>query len=42
MRTPEVDQLSIAIQNVRQVMECGRARKDFERLSLENYVALLQ
>ena len=42
MGTPELDQLCIAIQNFRQAMECDLPLNDFDRLSLENYLALLQ
>ena len=41
-RTPELDQLYVAIQNFRHAMECDLPLNDFDRLSLENYLALLQ
>jgi hypothetical protein len=42
MATPELDQFCSAIQNFREAMECDLPLNDFERLSLENYLALLQ
>ena len=41
-KTPELRQLYVAIQNFREAMESDLALSDFDRLSLENYLALLQ
>jgi len=40
--TPELQQLYMTIQNFREVMESDLALNDLDRLSLENYLALLQ
>ena len=41
-RTPELQQLYVTIQNFREAMESDLPLNDFDRLSLENYLALLQ
>ena len=41
-KTPELRQLYVAIQNFREAMEFNLALNDFDRLSLENYLAVLQ
>ena len=42
MEPPELTKLYLAIQNFREVMEADLSLTDFERISLENYIALLQ
>ncbi|HKT36341.1 MAG TPA: hypothetical protein VJR03_16060 [Nitrospira sp.] len=42
MATSELQQLCLAIQNFREAMEFDFPLNDFERLSLENYIALLE
>jgi hypothetical protein len=42
METPELAKLYLAIQNFREAMEGGLTLNDFERIALENYIALLQ
>ena len=42
MATSELQQLCLAIQNFREAMECDCPLNEFERLSLENYIALLE
>ena len=42
METPELHQLYLAIQNFREAMERDLKLNEFERLSLENYIAFLQ
>jgi hypothetical protein len=42
METPELHQLYLAIQKFREVMEGDLPLNESERLSLENYIALLQ
>ena len=41
MRTPVLTNFCIATQNLREAMESDLPLNDFERLSLENYIALL-
>jgi hypothetical protein len=38
----ELHRLYAAIQNFREAMECDLPLNEFERISLENYIALLQ
>jgi hypothetical protein len=42
MGSPELDEFSRAIQDFRLAMERDLPLNDFERLSLENHLALLQ
>jgi hypothetical protein len=42
METQELKPLFSAIQNFRKVMGCNLPLNDFERITLENYIALLQ
>jgi hypothetical protein len=42
MQTPALDQLCLAIHNFREAMERDVPLNYFERLSVENYMALLQ
>jgi len=42
MEPPELTKLYLAIQNFREVMEADLSLTDFERISLENYISLLQ
>ena len=42
METSELRQLCLAIQNFREAMECDVPLNEFERISLENYIALLE
>jgi hypothetical protein len=42
MEPPELTKLYLAIQNFREVMEADLPLTDFERISLENYISLLQ
>jgi hypothetical protein len=42
METPELHTLCVAIQNFREAMEDNLRLSDFDRIALENYIALLQ
>jgi hypothetical protein len=42
METSELNQLYLAIRNFRETMEGDLPLNEFERISLENYMALLQ
>ena len=42
MEKPELTKLYMAIQNLREAMEGGLTLNDFDRISLENYIAVLQ
>lgn len=42
METPEVKAFYSAVQNLREALDCDLSLDDFERLSVENYMALLQ
>ena len=42
METPELRGFYVAIQNLREAMEGDLPLNDFDRVCLENYIALLQ
>ena len=42
METAELHKLCIAIHNFREAMEDDLSLNDFDRIALENYIALLQ
>ena len=42
MQAPELNQLYLAIQNFREAMERGLPITEFDRIALENYIALLE
>ena len=42
MQAPEFNQLYLAIQNFREAMEGDLPLTEFDRIALENYIALLE
>jgi hypothetical protein len=42
MQAPELNQLYLAIQNFREAMEGDLDLTEFDRIALENYIALLE
>ena len=42
MQAPELNQLYLAIQNFREAMESDLPLTEFDRIALENYIALLE
>jgi hypothetical protein len=42
MQAPELNQLYLAIQNFREAMEGNLPLTEFDRIALENYIALLE
>ena len=42
MNSPELKNFYLATQNLREAMEADLPLNDFERISLENYISLLQ
>ena len=42
MQAPELNRLYLAIQNFREAMEADLDLTEFDRIALENYIALLE